>query len=243
MALGTLEILNGILSIVYIVISLIIALKILFKYFSSKNKIFIYIGLSWFGITEPWWPAGISFLIAISMGNEGLFNYPELYFLIGNIFLPIFLFFWMMGFTELVYKEKQKIIVGIFMIFEILFELFFVYFLITNPNIIGELQSPVDVDYKGFTAFHLASILIVLLITGFLLAKLMLTSEIVENKLRGKFIAIAFLSFVIGAFMDSMLVLNFITLPIARLLLISCSIEFYCGWIFPKVIKNVFIKK
>ncbi|HEY0087450.1 MAG TPA: hypothetical protein VGB37_01330 [Candidatus Lokiarchaeia archaeon] len=243
MALETLEILNGIYSIIFIIISLIIGLKILLKYFTSKNKLFIFIGLSWIGISEPWWPAGVSFLIAISTGTNGLLNNPKLYFLLGNIFLPIFLFFWMMGFTELVYKEKQKVIVGIFMIIEILFELFFVYFLITNPNIIGGLESPVDVDYKGFTAVHLTFILIVLLITGFLLAKLMLTSEIVENKLRGKFIAIAFLSFIIGAFMDAMLVLNFITLPIARLLLISCSIEFYIGWIFPNVIKNMFLKK
>lgn len=243
MTLGTLEILNGILSIVFIVISMILGLKILIKYFTSKNKLSVYIGLSWIGISEPWWPAGISFLIAIFRGNNGLLNNPELYFLLGNIFLPIFLFFWIMGFTELVYKEKQKIIVSIIVIIEIFFELIFVLFLLTNPNMIGKLQSPVDVDYKGFIAAHLIFILTVLLISGFLLAKLMLTSEIVENKLRGKFIAIAFLSFVIGAFMDATMFLNIITLPIARLLLISCSIEFYCGWIFPKIIKNMFLKK
>jgi hypothetical protein len=72
------------------------------------------------------------------------------------------------------------------------------------------------------------------LISGILIARQSIRSEKPEIKLKGKFLLIAFILFVIGAFADAVLLLTVITLPIIRIILISSSVLFYFGFILPK---------
>ena len=64
-----------------------------------------------------------------------------------------------------------------------------------------------------------------------------------EITLKGKFFIVAFVSWAIGAVMDAALPLNIVTLTIARIILISSAIEFYIGFILPKIVKKLFLKK
>ena len=75
------------------------------------------------------------------------------------------------------------------------------------------------------------------------MAKDTLKSEDKELKLKGVFLIIAFILFGTGAFFDAMMPLNFITLTIARLFLMSSSIFFYFGYILPNFIKRLFIRE
>ena len=243
MTLSSIDLLNGLFSLILIIIFFIVGLRIASKYFKVKQRVYLFIGFAWLGISSPWWPSCVSFLIAISTGTDGLMDYPEIYFLIGNVIPPIFSIIWVAGFTELVYPKKQKAFVIIAILIEMLFQVFFIYFLITNPALIGELQSPVDVQYRGFVALHFLYFLIVILFGGFSMAKDALKSEDKEIKLKGKFLVIAFILFFIGAFFDAMMPLNFITLTIARLCLISSSIFIYFGYILPNFIKRRFIRE
>ena len=81
-----------------------------------------------------------------------------------------------------------------------------------------------------------------MLIPGILIARESLKSEDREIKLKGRFLLIAFISWTIGALMDAALDPNIITLTIARLILISSAIEFYCGFLLPERIKKIFLK-
>ena len=243
MTLSNIDFLNGLFTLIFIIISFIVGLKIALKYFKIKNRVYIFIGIGWLGLSSPWWPSCVSFLIAISTGTDGLMDYPEIYFLIGNVIPPIFLVIWVMGFTELVYPKKQKPFVIIFILIEILFQIFFWYVLLTNPNVIGELQTPIDVQYRGFVALHYMFMLGIILFGGFSLAKDALISENKELKLKGIFLLIAFICYFMGGVLDSLFALNFITLTIARLFLISSSIFFYFGYILPNFIKRLFIRE
>ena len=68
MALNPLDILNGVFSLIFVVISLFIGLVILTRYFKYKERIYFLVGATWIFISEPWWPSCVSFLVALSNG-------------------------------------------------------------------------------------------------------------------------------------------------------------------------------
>ncbi|TFG21941.1 MAG: hypothetical protein EU529_12020 [Promethearchaeota archaeon] len=71
------------------------------------------------------------------------------------------------------------------------------YYLIFDYNAIGEFKGPFDVEYKGIVSIWTLFVMITLLITGLLLSRESLRSEDPENKLRGYFLAYAFIVYII----------------------------------------------
>ena len=227
--------------LIFASISVYVGLFIASKYRKYNNKLLLYVGISWIGMTNGWWPSAISFLLVITTGNP-LSEAP--YFLIGNTLTPWWLFIWMIGFTELLYRERQKIVLIIFALFAVIYDIVLYYYIFTNQvGAIGILQGPVDVQYQGLIRLLLITVLVIVCITGVLFARESLKSENPESKLRGKFLLLAFLSWTFGGILDSAINLNEISLVIVRILLISSSIEFYIGMILPDSIKKIFLKK
>jgi hypothetical protein len=240
MSLESIEILNGVFSLICVTISTIIGLIISSKYLKYKQRTLLLVGITWIGLFSPWWPSSISFLLTIMTGN-GLS--PISYFFIGNFVAPLILTIWIMAFTELKFKKYQNKIIVIYLILGIFFEIFFLYYLFTDPSSVGELTGVLDVTYKGLTLYYAFFIVINMLITGILFGRESLRSTNPETRVKGYFLIAAFLSWVIGAIMDAALPLNAISLTIARLILISSAIEFYIGFILPDPIKKFFLKE
>jgi len=107
MELETIEFISGLFSLIIVVISVIVGLKIASKYFEHKQKTFILVGITWIGVVSPWYPSSVSFLLVLITGEALI---PVIYFILGISFLPFFMFVWLTAFTEFLYKEKQKII-------------------------------------------------------------------------------------------------------------------------------------
>ncbi|HEY0088617.1 MAG TPA: hypothetical protein VGB37_07225 [Candidatus Lokiarchaeia archaeon] len=240
MQLNQIQFLTGLFSLILVSISIYVGLYIASRYRKFNNKILLYVGLSWIGIVNGWWPSALNFVLIITTGNA-LSEIP--YFFLGNALMHIFLIIWMIAITELLWKEKQKVILLIVVIWGVVFEIYFLYYLFTDYAVIGELESPVDVKYKGLVAIDLIAVLFTVCITGLFLARESLKSDNKETKLRGKFHAYAFIMYVIGGIADAVITLTLITLPIIRILLISCAITYYIGWIMPKFIKKIFLKQ
>jgi len=51
------------------------------------------------------------------------------------------------------------------------------------------------------------------------------------------------MNLIIGAAMDTILPITFVTFPIIRIILISSAIEFYLGYFLPFWLKSVFLKE
>ena len=239
MALEALDIVNGIFSIIFVAISLLVGIIIFSKYLQYKEKIYLFVGVTWILISEPWWPSALSFIIAIN-NKVGLSE--NLYFLIGNIFIPITIIIWLIAFTEFLYTEKRKLILMIFTLYGIVFEILFFVFLSIDPDLIGELNPPVDVNYKSFIMISLISFLLIVVITGFMFANLSLKSDDPEVKLKGKLLIFAFISFSVGALLDSSIPLSAPLIIITRLILILSALAWYGGFILPKWMRNIFLK-
>lgn len=232
MQIGLTEILQGSFSLIFVIISIIIGVKILIKYFEYKSNQFLLVGLTWIGLSTPWWPDSIN-LILILTTNSILSI--EANFIIGTSTMPFFLLIWLKAFTDLVYKEKQKYILIIFLIIGIIFEIIFYYFLFTQPNLIGTFETPFQVVYGIYIEIFLVIFLLVIVITGILFGKQSLRSENPEIKLKGKFLIIAFILFTIGAFLDSIVPELFI---IARIVLDVSALSFYFGFMLPDWLKE-----
>ncbi len=240
MTLTTLDIINGTFSIVFVAISLLVGLIILSRYFKYKEKVYFFVGATWIFISEPWWPSSLSFLIAL---NNGIGLPQQIYFLIGNVFIPLAIVFWLMAFTEFLYTEKRKLILIVFIIYSLIFEVIFFVLLFLNPNLIGNLNPPLDARYESFIMIYLISFLMIVVISGLLFARLSLKSEDRQVKLKGKILIGAYITFLIGAILDLSIPLNDITIIITRLILILSAFFWYAGFIFPRWIKKILLKQ
>ena len=240
MTLDPLDILNGIFSFMFVVISLVVGVLILLRYLRYKEKIYFLVGATWILISEPWWPSSLSFLVSLSNG-VGLT--PSLYFLIGNTLIPLAIILWLLAFTDFLFTEKRKMILLIFIIIGIIFEVIFYTFLFINPVLIGTSNSPVDVSYSFFIIIFLVFFVLTVVISGLLFARLSLKSDDPEVKLKGKLLVIAFIAFFVGALLDSSISLNEVGIIFVRLILIASAIFWYGGFLLPHWMKKLFLKQ
>ncbi len=235
-----LDFINGIFSVIFVFISLFVGLVIFLKYFKYKEKIYLYVGTTWILISCPWWPSSLSFLIALTNGS-GLSS--PIYFLLGNFVIPLAIIFWFLAFTEFLYTEKRKLFLVIFTIYGLIFEIVLFSLLFLNPSLIGTLNPPVDVSYKSFILLYLLSSVSIVAITGIMFARLSMKSKDAEVNLKGKFLVLSFITFLIGAILDSAMPLNAVTIVITRLILITSAIFWYGGFLLPRWMKKYLLKE
>ena len=106
MSLTPLDILNGTFGLSLVIISFILGLIVLFKYFKNKNKNFILLGINLILLASGWFGTSTSFIVALIYGNDGLAL--EMILLLNFIPLPIGLMCWIGFYTNVLMKEKQK---------------------------------------------------------------------------------------------------------------------------------------
>lgn len=242
MALEVIDSIAGIFSIIFVVISFIVGIKIALRYRELKQRTYLFVGITWMFIVESWYPSSISFIIALFNDGQGLTIFPELYFIIGNILVVPTILCWLFAFTDLIYKEKQKIILLAYSVVGLLFFIVFFSFIFIDSSLIGTLSGPVDVKYSGFVSLFLVFTVFLFSLTGIIFGRTTMKSDNPEHKWKGRFLICAFLFFFFGSLLDAIMELTLITLPIVRIILISSSILFYLGFIFPEKIKNFLIK-
>ncbi|MFO7796747.1 MAG: hypothetical protein ACQERB_13770 [Promethearchaeati archaeon] len=234
--MNTLEFLNGFLSLIYVGISLLIGLTLIYSYFKRNEKILIYIGFSLIGIVTPWYPSSISFIVALFNYGKGI---PEvLYYIIGNAFGPLFLFVWLVVFTNYYYQKYKKYILGASIIYGIVFEIIFFTLLILDPSNIAYYEPPVNVEFTGIYLILAVSVIMIFFITGILFSYGAITCHRQEDKIKGFFVFTAFISYTLGAFLDAAVQQDYLNLIITRTILISGAIEWYFGFIMPNWLKK-----
>lgn len=242
------DILQGSFSLIFVIISLIIGITILSKYFTHKSRLYVLVGISWIGISFPWIPDSISFIMNIFFQR----SLPTaLYFIIGNVFIPIALLAWIVAYTDMVNKEKQKMAVFLTSIFSIIFEITFFTLFFIDLDLIGVPIRPFTVDFGIFITIYLVIIILFMLITGVIFAQKSVKSEDRDIRLKGKLLRAAFITFTVAAVLDASLGMIFedptdpllsIMVVIIRIMLIISALEFYGGFLLPRWMKEVFTK-
>ena len=129
------------------------------------------------------------------------------------------------------------------MIYGSIFEIIFFILLFIDPNLIGNLNPPVDVSYKSFIMVYLLSFLLIFVISGLLFARLSLKSDDPEVKFKGKMLGGAYVTFLIGSVLDSSVPISGFIIIFTRLILILSAFFWYAGFFLPRWIKKLFLKK
>ncbi len=228
-------VLNGIFSILVVVVFLIVGVSIITKYRKHRDITYILTGLSWIGISEPWWPSSLGFIVALY--NDVGLN-AQTYLILNHMFLPIFLTFWLIVVTKLINFQRRGVVLVIHLIISVILVITEVFFYITDISMIGVVLSPVDVDFGIVAIIFNLYILIVFVITGLIFAYKTYKIGDPQTKLRGVFLLLAILLFLIGAILEII-----ITLPQNRIILFVSAICFYIGFIMPERVKKIFIKE
>lgn len=239
MALEYIEIVNGIFSLIFVGISVLIGATIASRYLRHKQRIFILVGFTWILLVSIWWASSISFLAIIFTSSQ---IPDEVFMFVGNFFLPITMCLWLAAFTEMKYQDKQKLILLIAIFSGLIFEIYYLYFLFTDSSVLGEVYSPVDVNYTIIPTLYQIMLLFVFLITGIIFANESLKSEKPEINLKGKLLITALLLFVAGSILEILSGLSIIILIIGRITLIFSAIFFYGGFILPEFMRKLFLK-
>ena len=249
------DILQGSLSLIFVLISFVIGVTIISKYGKNKNRLYVLVGLTWLALSTLWLPEASSFLMSLFIQQTLAI---EWYFILGNVFVPIALICWVTAYTDMVNKEKQKIPIALTLIFCVVFEVLFFYHFFLDINLIGEISllRPFSADLGDFLAILLLISFLILFVTGFKFARKSIKSENKEVRLKGKLLLFAFTSFTIAAviektarsiligtiFPDPTVLFFSVMLVVMRLLLISSAIAFYGGFLLPGWIKKIFTK-
>ena len=241
MELQPLDYLNGALSIIVVAISFYVGIKIISKYKETKNKLFLYVGFVAICTSEPWWPHVISFFYVPLTGNMLA---PEMYFIIGNIFIPISILLWLMAFSEFKLEKRKRQITILGIIYFIIYEIILLsLIMIDAEEFIGTQIPAIDVQYNPIMIGLLITALLIILPTGVMFGKESLKSSNPEVRMKGKFLILAFFSFCIGASVDVLISSTPATLTIARVLLVIAAFGFLGGFIPPDWMKKLLIKE
>ena len=160
------------------------------------------------------------------------------------ITLPIAFTFWIVAISKLFLLKTQfrNLVIVLSVIMNLIFGLFYVFFLFTDMSLIGYYSSLFEVSYGLFGIIYFTTYSIIFLITGFIFSFKCFISEISVVRLKGKFIFIAFLLSSIGGIFTVITQNVFIDL-LGRILVLLSSIFFYIGFVLPEWIKKKFLKE
>ena len=234
------EFIEGLFSLLFVVANIILGTAIMLRYFKYKEKAFIFVGLSLFGVACPWWSSAISFLTNV------FFNQPLptlIYFFLGNAFAPILTFSWIIAVNILIFEGRNKIFVIVFGVILAFFNIGFFLLLFLAPETIGTLdQNHLNVSYYGFVMVSLIGILLIIVSTGIIFSVETIKSEIRIIKLKGWMILSSYFIFLIFAPLDLNIVTETTSVIIVRIFLILNYLVIYIGWIMPKFAQKFFLK-
>ena len=249
------DILQGSLSLIYVIISFIIGFSIISKFGKIKNRLYILVGLFWLMLSTLWLPEAISFLMIV-FGQNPLAT--EWYFIIGNVFIPIAVFAWIIASTDMISKDKQILALILISISSIVFEALFFYHFFLDINLIGVIDPlrPFSADFGYLLTVLISIAILVIFFTGLNFARKSIRSENEEVRLKGKLLQVAFITFTIAAllektvrsiligtiFTDPTIPILSVMLVVVRLLLIISTLAFYGGFLLPHWMKSIFKK-
>ena len=209
------------------------------KYFKYKIKELIFAGITWCIITSPFWADIVSYLWYLTF-NIHLSDL--LYFLLCIGLIPLAHITWMIFFTSFFLKKNQKEIVSVFLIEAIIFEIVFVYFLIVDPSKIATRIPLTTVEWAPFIIIYLLLSILLFLLTGIAFTLQSFKSDKEDTRLKGRFLLIAFISFMIGVIIEIIPIFFEFKYVLSRLIILSAAIEFYIGFILPSQIKKILLK-
>ncbi len=243
---GALEMIQGIFSTIFVVVTIYIGLVFISKYFEHKNRNLYIFGFFWIGAA--------TFFVAIPLQFFliwfGITTPDYTYLFTMYVPLPIMTFGWLTAITSLLYFDRRNLFLRVFLLIAILLEIsFFVLFFI-QPDLIARRSGYFYMEMAPFGMFYVVFLIAFILFSGIFFGRSSLDSNDPEIRMKGRLIIISIMIFAGGAAMDIIippleldLVIKAIITIIARILMSSSGILFYIGFMLPNWSKKILFRK
>ncbi len=233
------QLLQGSLTLTFIIITLIVGIRILFKYSSSGKIEHVTMGLAWIFLSSAWWGSTTKFLL--TMVGLRVNNFYLL--LLSNAFLPIAIITWLYSITHILNKEYEKQVTFSILIACLIYETYLIISLFINPNLIGRVEGINSIPTLIPAIFEI-TVLALGVVSGAYFSIKSMRVEDSRVKWRGRFLLIAFISLAIGGLLDATIGKRTeLLLILVRLILISSSIEYYLAFFTSERILKLLVKE
>lgn len=232
------QIFRGSFSLVFVIISVFIGLRLISKYFKYQEKSFIGVGLTWIFLSTSWWWPAFNFILNFFMCS---LNYTS-YLILANGFIAPALISWLYSFTTLAYENWTKKVLSFSLVITIPYEIILLILIFIKPSYVGK-ELKLNVISRTPLTLSVAIIAILIaLVTGLIFSQNAMKSQDKEIKWKGRFLVIAFVFFTVGAGLDSISWTNLFMIILIRLVLIISAITYYLAFFLPTPIANILIR-
>jgi hypothetical protein len=229
-SITTIEMLRGILSLIFVITSFSIGFKVMTKYAETRQKQLISVGLTWVFLSSPWWGGVFAFLFYVFFSVP---LPPQIYLFLGNFFIPVALITWIYSFSALIYPEIRKKIFYPYLAIGIGLLAFISLALIFDYTIIGFLESELNSKHSIISLLIIVLSLLSLIVSGTIFALRSMRGGR-EQKWRGSFLLLAFIVFSLGAIFDAVAPTIPLLLVLIKGILVLSGFLYYLGFFLPK---------
>ncbi|MBD3338506.1 MAG: hypothetical protein GF353_05335 [Candidatus Lokiarchaeota archaeon] len=226
---------------VYVFFLLLLSTLFFRKYLQYKYRELFLFGLSFFILAGVVYiPFVISIFMLLILG-QGLDLFVHA---VAIGFSPIIVLTYLAAMSELIFKDKQKLILTIIAVLVAIIEIIHFYILfVYGPSYLGyKWEDGVSVSWYPFVIFYLAITLLIFIISSSIFAYKAYRTNDEENKLKGIILFLASIFFLFGSLFESVIVLTGFLSPITRILQILGASLYYIGFTLPKKIKKLFLE-
>ncbi|MGV9173134.1 MAG: hypothetical protein ACOC44_09370 [Promethearchaeia archaeon] len=237
--LTKLQVIQGIFTTIFVVLSIIIGLKIIFSSGEENRKENITLGATWILLGSAWWGSSFRYVIIIIFSFD-IGNFAHLF--LSNVFIPIAPILWIYTITSTVYAKHKKSAMLFICSICTPYEIMLIIFLLFKPDLVGTTESVVDLIYTIFPQSFLIFAIIISICTGLIFSRRSMNIPDPRIQWRGRLFFLAFLLFGIGSLFDVILLPNPSYLIFVRLLLIFSSIAYYLAFFLPEWLVKRLIK-
>ncbi|MFX1356497.1 MAG: hypothetical protein ACFFA8_04360 [Promethearchaeota archaeon] len=232
--------LSGLSALINVFIGFFFGTIVLIRSIKTRQRLIFNFFLCIVFTLSPWYPSGFGYLYWSITNN--LLPY-QVYILLGNLFIPIAILAWINVYMTTYKPERKKIVLLLYGIFSIGFEIYIFSFLFFAPGapietILGvftDIHNPIDIDYKGFVLIYLGVSIITACMTGIHFAIKSIKEKVDKSIVwKGRFLFVAFLCFGVAAIFDAIIEMTPLLLLVIRIILATNTFLFYLGFILPK---------
>lgn len=230
----------GLIVLIFMIISSIIALKLINTYRKYKRKEHLLAGVTYFGMASVWADIPFNFIIILFF-NE--IPPMEAYFLVNGSLVIITNFLWIISILSLskINKIVRKVISVVFGIITVIIEVLYLYLVFTDWTLLGHLINPLYAEYSPLLEILYAYHLIAFIIPGFWMSINSLKARGNELKLKSKLLILSFLIFTIGSIIQLFMMELILIFIIGQIILTISALLFYWAYVLPKWIVRLFL--
>jgi hypothetical protein len=234
---NTIEIIAYTTYIIYNIAMLLISLMFIRKYVQFKYRSLLFVGLTFFILSFVGTPFAINFITLLVIDAPII---PADVIVITQSTFLLGIFFWMIAFTELSYKDHQKLILMITSIFLFIYGVIYylLYFLGGTDAIISSYGMGLWTSWTLISLILIILFSLIIAVTGLIFSIKAIKSEKEDIQTKGKFLTVGLIFLITAGIIENLIAeASLIWIPI-RIIQIIGVILMYIGFVLPKWVKK-----